>query len=69
MDHYFRDPMSAAAIAAGATMLYIYVKTSMNKEKVPNSAFFKPAFLVAILVYIIVRQGNGTNETITSAPF
>lgn len=69
MDHYFRDPMSAAAIGAAATMLYVYVKASMNKEKLPNSAYFKPAFLVALLVYIIVSQGHGAKETISTAPY
>lgn len=61
--------MSAAAIGAAATMLYVYVKASMNKEKLPNSAYFKPAFLVALLVYIIVSQGHGAKETISTAPY
>jgi hypothetical protein len=69
MDHYFRNPMSAAAIAAGATVVYIHVKSSMNKEKLPNSAYFKPAFLVGLLVYIIVQQGNASHESISSEPF
>jgi hypothetical protein len=69
MDHYFRDPTSAAAIAAGATMAYIYIKASMNKEKLPNSAYFKPAFLVGLLVYIIVSQGHGARETISTDPY
>jgi hypothetical protein len=69
MDHYFRDPMSAGAIGAAATMAYIYVKASMNKEKLPNSAYFKPAFLVGLLVYFIVSQGVGSRETISSEPF
>jgi hypothetical protein len=70
MDHYFRDPMSAAAIAAGATFAYIHMRASLNNEKaLPNSAYFKPAFLVAILVYIIVHQGNARHETISSTPY
>jgi hypothetical protein len=69
MDHYFRDPMSAGAIAAAATIAYIYVKANMNKEKLPNSAFFKPAFLVGLLVYFIVSQGVGGKETISHDPF
>ena len=69
MDHHFRNPMSAAAIAAGATIAYVHVKSSMNKEKLPNSAYFKPAFLVALLVYFIVSQGNASHESISSDPF
>lgn len=69
MDHFLRDPLSASAIAAAATMAYIYVKSSMNKENLPNSAYFKPAFLVGLLVYFIVSQGIGSRETISSEPF
>ena len=69
MDHYFREPMSAAAIAAAATIAYIHVKATMNKEKLANSAYFKPAFLVAVLVYIIVSRGAGTRETISTEPY
>lgn len=69
MDHYFRNPMSAAAIAGAATIAYIHIKSSMNKEKLPNSAYFKPAFLVAFLVYIIVQQGNASHESISTDPF
>jgi len=69
MDHYFREPMSAAAIAAAATIAYIHVKATMNKEKLANSAYFKPAFLVGLLVYFIVSQGVGSKETISSEPF
>ena len=69
MDHYFREPMSAAAIAAAATIAYIHVKATMNKEKLQNSAYFKPAFLVGLLVYFIVSQGVGSRETISTEPF
>jgi hypothetical protein len=69
MDHYFRDPMSAGAIAAAATVAYIHVKANMNKEKLPNSAYFKPAFLVGLLVYFIVSQGGGSKESISRDPF
>ena len=43
--------------------------TELNKEKLPNSAYFKPAFLVALLVYFIVSQGNASHESISSDPF
>ena len=69
MDHYFREPMSAAAIAAAATIAYIHVKATMNNEKLANSAYFKPAFLVGLLVYFIVSQGVGSRETISTEPF
>lgn len=69
MDQYLREPMSAAAIAAAATMAYIYVKGNMNKEKLPNSAYFKPAFLVGLLVYIIVARGGASRETISTEPY
>jgi hypothetical protein len=41
----------------------------MNKEKLPNSAYFKPAFLVGLLVYVIVQQGAGSKESISHDPF
>lgn len=69
MDHYFREPMSAAAIAAAATIAYIHVKATMNNEKLANSAYFKPAFLIGLLVYFIVSQGVGSRETISTEPF
>ena len=70
MDHYFRDPMSAGLIAGAATVMYIHIRASLNNEKaLPNSAYFKPAFLVGVLVYIIVHQGNARHETISSTPY
>jgi hypothetical protein len=69
MDDWFRDPVKAAVLAGGATALYIHVKGTMNKEKLPNSAYFKPAFLVSVLVYIIVSRGTGTRETISTDPY
>jgi len=41
----------------------------MNKEKLPNSAYFKPAFLVAVLVYIIVSRGGASKESISTEPY
>jgi hypothetical protein len=70
MDQYLREPFGAAVIAAGVTIAYIYGKAKMNNEgKVKNSDFFKPAFLVALLVYFIVSQGQGSHETISREPF
>jgi hypothetical protein len=69
-DHYFREPMSAALIAAAATIAYIHIRASLNNEKaLPNSSYFKPAFLVGLLVYIIVHQGHGHQESISTTPF
>lgn len=70
MDHHFRDPFTAALIGGAATMAYIHIRASLNNEKaLPNSAYFKPAFLVGFLVYIIVHQGNAHRETILTTPF
>lgn len=70
MDHYFREPFSAAVIAAAATIAYVFVRAKMNGEtKVKNSEYFKNAFLVGLLVYFIVSQGQGSHEPIMKEPF
>lgn len=69
MDDWFRDPVKAAVLSGAATVGYIHVKATMNKEKLPNSAYFKPAFLVAVLVYIIVSRGTASRETISTDPY
>jgi uncharacterized membrane protein YphA (DoxX/SURF4 family) len=69
MDHYFREPFSAAVIAAALVMGYVYVKSKMNKEKTKNSEYFKNAFLVGLIVYFIVSQGQGSHEPIMREPF
>ena len=70
MDHYFRQPWSAALIAAAVTMGYIYTRNKMNgKANVPNSEYAKPAFLVALLVYLVVSQGTGQRESVSLEPF
>lgn len=70
MDQYFREPFSAAIIAAAVVMVYVYVKSKMNNEgKVKNSEYFKPAFLVGVLVYFIVSQGQGDSGPILKEPF
>ena len=70
MDQYLREPMSAAVIAAIATMAYVYIKAKMNNEgKVKNSEYFKPAFLVGLLVCFIVNQGQTSHEAPTKEPF
>lgn len=70
MDHYFQEPFSAAVIAAGATMAYVFIRAKMNGEtKVKNSDYFKNAFLVGLLVYFIISQGKGSHEPIMKEPF
>jgi ABC-type tungstate transport system substrate-binding protein len=70
MDKYFREPMSAAVIAAAITAAYVLGKSKMNGEKkVKNSDMMKPAFLVGLLVYFIVSQGIGQGDAMTNEPY
>ena len=70
MDQYCREPMSAAVIAAAIVAAYIMGKSKLNNEgKLKNSDYFKPAFLVAVLVYFIVSQGQGDSGPILKEPF
>jgi len=70
MDQYCREPMSAAVIAAATVTAYVYLKSKMNnEEKLKNSDYFKPAFLVALLVYFIVSQGQGDSGPVLKEPF
>ena len=69
MEQYFREPISAAVIAMAAVVAYVYVKSKMNNEQIKNSEYFKPGFLVAILVYFIVSQGQGSHESRLSEPY
>jgi hypothetical protein len=70
MDKYFREPLSAAAIAGGVTAAYVYGKNRMNGEgKLKNSDMMKPAFLVGLLVYFIVSQGVGQGDAVSKDPY
>jgi len=70
MDHYLRQPVSAAAIAAVVTVIYLMGKNKLNgKTNAPNSEYAKPAVLVAILVYFIVAQGSGHRESVSLEPY
>lgn len=70
MEHYFQEPSTAALIAAAATIGYIFVRSKMNgNEKVKNSDYFKPAFLVGLLVYFIVSQGQGSGGQASKEPY
>jgi hypothetical protein len=64
-----KDPLAAAVFAALVTAAYIYVRNQMNSgDKLPVSAFAKPAALVALLVYFIVYSGS-QREKISTDPF
>lgn len=70
MDQYFREPFSAAVIAAGVVVAYVFLRARMNnEEKLKNSDYFKPAFLVGLLVYFIVSQGQGDSGPVLREPF
>jgi len=64
-----KDPMWAALFAAAVTAAYIHVKNQMNSgDKLPVSAYAKPACLVALLVYFIVYSGS-SKEHISTEPY
>lgn len=65
-----KDPTIAAAVAAVITTIYIYVKNRLNNQTgLPNSVYFKPAALNAILVYFIVSYSGAKNEQIMTEPY
>jgi hypothetical protein len=65
-----KDPVTAAAIAAVITAVYIYIKNKLNNQTgLPNSTYFKPAALNAILVYFIVSYSGAKNEQIMTEPY
>ena len=70
MEQYFQEPTSAAIIAAAVTMGYVFIRSKMNGDgKIKNSDYFKPAFLVGLLVYFIVSQGQGSHGQASKEPF
>lgn len=70
MDHYLRDPASAAMIAAAVVMAYVYFRAKMNNEgPLKNSEFIKPGFLTGLLVYFIVSSGQASHEPLSKEPF
>jgi uncharacterized membrane protein YphA (DoxX/SURF4 family) len=71
MEQYLREPFSAAVIAAGITMAYVFGRAKMNGgQKLKNSELVKPAFLVGLLVYFIISQGQGySQDPAVKAPF
>ena len=70
MEQYLQEPTSAAVIAAAVTVGCVFIRSKMNGEqKIKNSEYFKPAFLVGLLVYFIVSQGQGSHGQATKEPF
>jgi uncharacterized membrane protein len=70
MEQYFQEPTSAAVIAAAVTIGYVFIRSKMNgDQKIKNSEYFKPAFLVGLLVYFIVSQGQGSHGSVSKEPF
>jgi uncharacterized membrane protein YphA (DoxX/SURF4 family) len=65
-----KDPSIAAAVAAFLTASYIFIRNKLNNQTgLPNSVYFKPAALNAILVYFIVSYSGAKNETIMTEPY
>lgn len=65
-----KDPTIAATVAAFITALYIFIKNKLNNQTgLPNSTYFKPAALNAILVYFIVSYSGAKNEQIMTDPY
>lgn len=59
MRELLRQPMYASLAAALVTIVFIHVKLKVQGvETIRNSMYFKPAFLVAVLVYGIVHFGQ-----------
>jgi hypothetical protein len=65
-----RDPFSAAIVAAILTAGYIHFKAKLNNQTITEAhEYTKPAFLNAIMVYMIVSYGMSQQEVISSEPF
>jgi hypothetical protein len=65
MHKYLRQPIPSAVVAAIATYIYLMLRTRLNgQEKKPNNYYIKPAFLVGVLVFFIVKLGQSEPEPI-----
>jgi len=70
MDYYFRDPLGASVIAAAIVIAFVFARSKINNEgNLKNSQYFKPAFLVGILVFFIVHQGQGDSGPVLKQPY
>ena len=69
MTDYFKDPFSAAIIAAVVVSAWIHYTKRDGKTELPVKAYTKPAAQVAILVYFIVHMGQNQRERIMTEPF
>lgn len=64
-----RDPLWAAATAGAITASYMYITLPRIDGQLRNSQWMKPAFLVALLVYMIVSAGIGGKEELLTQSF
>ena len=69
MEEYFKDPFSAAIIAALIVSAWIHYTQRDGKNELPVKTYTKPAAQVAILVFFIVHKGQNRREQIMTAPF
>ena len=69
MEEYFKDPFSAAIIAALIVSAWIHYTQRDGKKELPVKTYTKPAAQVAILVFFIVHMGQNRREQIMTAPF
>ncbi len=59
MRELLRQPAYAAAFAVFMTVAFIHIKLKIQGvESAKNSVYFKPAFMIAVLVYGIVHFGQ-----------
>ena len=69
MQEYFKDPLSAAIIAAVIVCGWVHYTQRCEDKELPVKAYTKPAAQVAILVFFIVHMGQGQRERIMTEPF
>ena len=69
MNQYFKDPFSAAIIAAVIVSAWIHYTQRDGNKELPVKTYTKPAAQVAILVYFVVYMGQNQREKIMTEPF
>jgi len=69
MEEYFKDPFSAAIIAALIVSAWIHYTQRDGNKELPVKAYTKPAAQVAVLVFFIVHMGQNKREKIMTEPF
>lgn len=68
LENELRNPAYAAGVASMVTATYVYI-TKKDDDGFKNSTWTKPALMVGILVYVIVKIGIGNKETLMKEPF